>query len=145
MDLKVNRVGDPDPSQPDPLKGVFSPALNDRISKVADPALRSELAALIVEVEDKSRKLLSTRGNKDFEDYKAAVKRFVKRAVQSSFKVEEKQSQKRDGKFVVYLTVEKVDEALENLAQLLVAGQQSPMRVVATLDEIRGMLMDFYL
>ncbi|MGH7739810.1 MAG: DUF327 family protein, partial [bacterium] len=61
------------------------------------------------------------------------------------FKIEEKQSQKLDGKFVIYLTLEKVDEALENLAQLLVAGQQSPMRVVAALNEVRGLLMDFYL
>ncbi|HVM33418.1 MAG TPA: DUF327 family protein [bacterium] len=146
--MKIDKIGGPEPPEPpetQALKGLFSPALNDRISKVTDPALRSELAALIVEIEEKGKRLLSSKGGKDFEDYKAAVKRFVKRAVQGSFKIEEKQSQKKDGKFVVYLTLEKVDEALENLAQLLVAGQQSPMRVVAALNEVRGLLMDFYL
>jgi uncharacterized protein YaaR (DUF327 family) len=143
--MKIDKVGDNEPVKPAPIPGVFSPALNERISKVADPALRSELASFIVEIEEKGKKLLSSKGRKDFEDYKSSVKKFVTRAVQGSFKVEEKQAQKRDGKFVVYLTVEKIDEALENLAQLLVAGQQSSMRVVAALNEIRGMLMDFYL
>jgi uncharacterized protein YaaR (DUF327 family) len=143
--MKIEKLGDNDPVKQDPLKALFSPALNDRISKVSDPALRSQMMSLIVEIEDKGKKLLSSKGNKDFADYKDSVKKFVKKAVQSSFKVEEKQSQKKDGKFVVYLTVEKVDEALENLAQLLVAGQQSPMKVVAALNEVRGLLMDFYL
>ncbi len=143
--MKIEKLGDNDPLKKDPLKALFSPALNDRISKVADPALRSQMMSLIVEIEEKGKKLLSSKGHKDFEDYKDSVKKFVKKAVQSSFKVEEKQSQKKDGKFVVYLTVEKVDEALENLAQLLVAGQQSPMKVVAALNEVRGLLMDFYL
>ncbi len=143
--MKIEKLGDNDPLKTDPLKALFSPALNDRISKVSDPALRSQMMSLIVEIEEKGKKLLSSKGHKDFEDYKDSVKKFVKKAVQSSFKVEEKQSQKKDGKFVVYLTVEKVDEALENLAQLLVAGQQSPMKVVAALNEVRGLLMDFYL
>jgi uncharacterized protein YaaR (DUF327 family) len=38
-----------------------------------------------------------------------------------------------------------VDDALETLAQLLLAGQQDSMRILATLDEIRGMLLDTYL
>jgi hypothetical protein len=143
--VKIGKVGDNDPLKQDPLKALFAPALNERILKVSDPALRSELTSLIVEIEEKGKKLLSSKGHKDFEDYKDSVKRFVRIAVQSSFKVEEKQAQKKDGKFVIYLTVEKVDEALENLAQLLVAGQQSPMKVVAALNEVRGLLMDFYL
>lgn len=143
--MKIEKIGDKDPVKPEALQGVFSPALNDRISKITDSALRSELTSLIVEIEEKGKKLLSSKGAKDFDDYKTSVKKFVKMAVQSSFKIEEKQSQKLDGKFVVYLTLEKVDEALENLAQLLVAGQQSPMRVVAALNEVRGLLMDFYL
>jgi uncharacterized protein YaaR (DUF327 family) len=38
-----------------------------------------------------------------------------------------------------------VDTALENLGQLLLAGQQDSMRILSALDEIRGILMDIYL
>jgi uncharacterized protein YaaR (DUF327 family) len=41
--------------------------------------------------------------------------------------------------------MQKVDEAVENLGQLLLAGQQDSMRILAALDEIRGMLLDTYL
>jgi uncharacterized protein YaaR (DUF327 family) len=58
--------------------------------------------------------------------------------------MEEQHGQKKDGKFVVYLTMQRVDEAIENLGQLLLAGQQDSMRILAALDEIRGMLLDTY-
>jgi uncharacterized protein YaaR (DUF327 family) len=69
----------------------------------------------------------------------------MQKIIQGSFKLEEKQSRKRDGKFVIYLTTQKVDEALDHLGQMLLAGQQDSMRVLMALDEIRGMLLDLYL
>ncbi len=72
------------------------------------------------------------------------MKKFMDKIVNSSFRMEEKHGQKKDGKFVVYLMMQKVDGHLENLAQLLLAGQQDSMRILATLDEIRGMLLDTY-
>jgi len=143
--MKIEKIGGNEPEKPSVVSAAFAPALNERIAKVTDPALRSELASLIVLIEEKGKKLLSNKGRKDFEDYKGAVKNFIQKAVNRSFKMEEKQGQKKDGKFVVYLTMERVDETLENLAQILVAGQQDSMRVLAALDEIRGLLMDFYL
>ena len=143
--MKIEKIGSGEPEKPSLVSAAFAPALNERIAKVTDPALRSELASLIVEIEEKGKRLLSSKGRKEFEDYKGAVKKFIQKAVNSSFKMEETQGQKKDGKFVVYLTMERVDETLENLAQILVAGQQDSMRVLAALDEVRGLLMDFYL
>jgi uncharacterized protein YaaR (DUF327 family) len=127
------------------VSAYFSPALNERIKKVTDPALRNEISLFIVDIEEKSKKLLKSKNKKEFDDYKGSVKKFMDKMVSSSFKVEEKQGRHKDGKFVVYLTTQRVDEALENLGQLLLAGQQDSMRILSVLDEIRGILMDFYL
>ena len=127
------------------VSAYFAPALNARIKKVTDPALRSEMSLFIVDVEEKGRKLLASKNRKEFDDYKTAVKKFMDKVVSTSFKVEEKQGRQKDGKFVVYLMTQRVDEALENLGQLLLAGQQDSMRILKVLDEIRGILMDRYL
>lgn len=143
--MKVEKVGDDDFGKPQPIAPLFAPALNERVQKVSDPVLKAELAGLILEVEEKGKKLFASKGRRDFEEYKAAVKKFMNRVVNTSFRMEEKHGQKKDGKFVVFLTMQKVDDALENLAQLLLAGQQDSMRIISSLDEIRGMLLDAYL
>ncbi len=143
--MKIDKIGDGEFEKPRPIAPLFAPALNERISKVTDGAMRAELSMLIVEVEDKGKKLFSSKGRKEFEEYKASVKKFMQKVVSGSFRMEERHGQKKDGKFVIYLTMQKVDEALENLGQMLLVGQQDSMRLLAALDEIRGMLLDTYL
>ena len=150
--MKIEKIGDgasaPEPPKdpvPPPQVAPFSPSLNERIQRVQDEKLRTELAGLIAGVDEKARRLVSTRGKKDFEEYKNSVKQFMEKAISGSYRLEEKHGQRQDGKFVVFLMMKKVDEALENLAQLIVAGQQDPLRIVSRLDEIRGLLMDLYL
>jgi len=143
--MKIEKVGDGEFEKPQPISPLFAPALNERIKKVTDSAMRAELGVLIVEVEEKGKRLFASKGRKEFEEYKASVKKFMNKIVNASFRLEEKHGHKRDGKFVVYLTMQKVDEAVENLGQLLLAGQQDSMRILAALDEIRGMLLDTYL
>ena len=143
--MKVEKLGDGEFEKPQPIAPLFAPALNERIAKVTNTALRSELGMLIVEVEEKGKRLYATKGRKEFEDYKAAVKKFMQKVVGGSFRMEESHGQKKDGKFVIYLTMQKVDEALENLGQMLLVGQQDSMKILAALDEIRGLLLDTYL
>jgi uncharacterized protein len=143
--MKVKKVEGSGSEKPRPIAPLFAPAVNARIEKVADMDLRIELGLLITEIEEMGKKLYSSKGRKEFEEYKAAVKKFMGKVLTTSFRVEEQHGKKKDGKFVVYLTMQRVDDALDNLAQMLLAGQQDSMRLVAVLDEIRGMLLDMYL
>lgn len=144
--MKIEPVGDGNNAEKlSASSAYFAPALNERIQKVSDPILRAEIGQFIMDVEEKAKKLANIKGRKEFEDYKNAVKRFMQKMVNSSFRVEEKQGRQKDGRFVVYLMTERVDTALENLGQLLLAGQQDSLRILSALDEIRGILMDIYL
>ncbi len=144
--MKIDKVGEGEtPEKPQSISAMFAPALSERIKKVTDPNLRAELSGLILEVEEKGKKLYASKSRGEFEEYKASVKKFMQKIVSGSFKMEEKHGTKKDGKFVVYLTLQKVDEALDHLGQLLLAGQQDSIRILNSLDEIRGMLLDMYL
>jgi hypothetical protein len=143
--MKIEPVGEDSAFKNEPLMPSLAPLIQERVKKIQDPALREDLSRLIGDVEEKGKKLFSSKARHEFEEYKTSVKRFMQKVIQGSFKLEEKQSRKRDGKFVVYLTTQKVDEALDHLGQMLLAGQQDSMRVLKALDEIRGMLFDLYL
>jgi uncharacterized protein YaaR (DUF327 family) len=143
--MKIEKIGDSGAEKTPSISEMFAPALTERMKKVGDPSLRTELSGLIVEIEEKGKRLLAGKGRREFEEYKNSVKKFMNKVVSTSFKLEEKHGQKKDGKFVVYLTMQKVDGALDTLGQMLLAGQQDPMRLIAALDEIRGMLLDTYL
>jgi uncharacterized protein YaaR (DUF327 family) len=147
--MRIDPVGG-NPSIPEPPPEVtttpnLSPFVQEKILHVTDPALRAELGSLIMEVDDRARRLLSAKGRGEFEEYKTAVKKFMNRVLPYSYKAEETQTQRKDGKFVMFLMVRRLDEALENIAQLLMQGQQDPMRLVAGMDEIRGLLLDMTL
>ena len=148
--MRIDQIGStPIPPNEGPevgaTQGNLSPYVQERIQQVTDPALRADLGELITEVDGRAKRLLSAKGRGEFEEYKSAVKNFMTRVLPHSYRAEETQSQRRDGKFVVYLMVRRVDEALENIANLLMQGQQDPMRLVAGLDEIRGLLLDLTL
>jgi hypothetical protein len=147
--MRIDPVGS-NPSNPETAPEIvatpnLSPFVQQRIQQVTDPALRAELGNLIMEVDDRAKRLLSAKGRGEFEEYKTAVKKFMNRVLPCSYKAEETQTQRKDGKFVMYLMVRRLDEALENIAQLLMQGQQDPMRLVAGMDEIRGLLLDLTL
>lgn len=147
--MRIDPIGN-NPSNPEPPPEIaatpnLSPYVQERILQVSDPTLRGELSNLIIEVDDRARRLLSAKGRGEFEEYKTAVKKFMNRVLPCSYKAEETQTQRKDGKFVMFLMVRRLDEALENIAQLLMQGQQDPMRLVAGMDEIRGLLLDLTL
>lgn len=120
-------------------------AFQSHLQKISDPSLRGELAGLLEDIDQKGRRLLSDRGKEELEVYKGAVRKFMQKALSASYAVEEHQARRSDGKFVVYLVTRRVDEALETLTGLLVAGQQDVFRLAGVLEEIRGLLMDLYL
>lgn len=148
--MRIDPVGTPPGSGPGPAPETtpppaLSPSVMERIQQVTDPGLRAELGPLIAEVDDRARRLMTAQGRGEFGQYKAAVKNFMSKVLPQSYRAEETRGQRKDGKFVVYLMVKKVDEALEDLAQLLMQGQQDSLKLVAGLDEIRGLLLDMML
>jgi uncharacterized protein YaaR (DUF327 family) len=147
--MRIDPIGS-NPTNPNPAPEIaatpnLSPFVQERIQQVTDPALRKELTGLILEVDDRARRLLSAKGRGEFEEYKTAVKKFMHRVLPHSYKAEETQTQRKDGKFVMFLMVRRLDEALENISALLMQGQQDPMRLVSQMDEIRGLLLDLTL
>ena len=79
------------------VSAYFAPALNERIKKVTDPALRSEMSLFIVDVEDKGKKLLASKNRKEFDEYKKSVKKFMDKVVSTSLSWKKNKARKKTG------------------------------------------------
>jgi uncharacterized protein YaaR (DUF327 family) len=133
------------PTRIDFISAHFSPIINQRVERVMDENLRRKINDLIVDIDQKGKKLLTAKKGQEFDEYKSAIKAFLQTVLDRSIKMEGHPSQRKDGKFVVHFMLKKVDEALDDIARILLVGQQDSIKLLARLDEIRGLLLDFYL
>ncbi len=73
--------------------------------------------------------------------YRELVLQFMKTALPNAYSLHEERSWDRTGHQRNFLIVKKVNEHLESLMQD-VAGKQMPLKVMARVDQIRGLLLD---
>ena len=94
-----------------------------------------------------------TQGNKikkhmdirDMRQYRALIKSFMNEIVNHSHAFSRENFLDRRGRHRVYGIVRLVDENLDKLAEQLIADEKDAMGILATVDEIKGLIMDIFL
>lgn len=106
---------------------------------------RATLDVLLEKVNQAGRELLRHRGEQQLQEYKAAVREFVEAALARTYVVAREERFNRYGQRVLSVLVRRVDEQLEALTMaVLKEDNGAALRLAARLDEIRGLLLDFY-
>ncbi|MBM7623942.1 YaaR family protein [Sporohalobacter salinus] len=116
----------------------------DTLQEVHDASVKERLDELLDQIDKQGEKLSKKRTFKELVRYKKMVQQFVKEAVDKIYKVKEEFSTYGSGKHKVYNLVEKVDESLEDLTELVLNKQSTQLEILDRLDEVRGMLVDIY-
>lgn len=106
---------------------------------------RASMDVLLQNVTDAGIDLLRHRGERQLQAYKAAVREFIEAALGQTYEVAREERFNRHGQRVLSVLVRRVDEHLEALTIALLSDDSgAAMRLAARLDEIRGLLLDFY-
>ena len=116
----------------------------DTLQEVHDTNIKEKLDKLLGQIDKQGEKLSRKRTFKELVRYKKMVQQFIKEAVEKMYKVKEEFSTYGSGNHKVYNLVEKVDESLEELTELVLDKQSTQMEILDRLDEVRGMLVDIY-
>lgn len=116
----------------------------DTLQEVHDANIKEKLDELLGQIDKQGDKLSQKRTFKELVRYKKMVQQFVKEAVEKMYKVKEEFSTYGSGNHKVYNLVEKVDESLEELTELVLDKQSTQLEILDRLDEVRGMLVDIY-
>lgn len=119
---------------------VFFDTLQEYETK--DPAGNWE--ELMSAVDEAAQNLLQDRTLSNLRRYREAVREFMKKAVDGSYQIKGSRRWDGRGNRKAFYLIEKVNHSLEGLAAMVLKKQAGTMKLMAALDEIRGLLLDLY-
>lgn len=76
--------------------------------------------------------------------YKKLVQQFVQEAVDHGLKWTEKQGYHPNGSYKTYHLVEEIDERLNDLTNAIIEDESDQLKLLATIGEIEGLLVNLY-
>jgi len=102
---------------------------------------KDELQAILRDIEALGKELVKSPNNNSLKMYKAKIQVFLKQALKKIYKVDNKMGLKKLGTDQkVFVTVEKIDEELEELTIAFMHGQEEALNIIRTVEGLQGLL-----
>ncbi len=118
-------------------KKDFSQSFN----QARDRKSEEQLNKMIEEINKRGNRLVTTKTYGDVIAYKKMIKEYLESILKFMYDT------KKDVSFwqtQYFVTVETIDERLEELTKELMAEERENLNVAATIDEIQGLIVDIY-
>lgn len=107
-------------------------------------SVKKELDELIKEIDLAGNEFAKNPTIETLKKYKTLIKSFMEMVIKKIYRVKEKYSKKFWLKQKVFTIIEKIDKKLEELTNYILEKEKEHINLMATLDEIRGLLIDLY-
>ncbi len=107
-------------------------------------SVKLELNKLLEEIDVTGKEFAQIPTLENLRKYKALIKSFLELVIRNVYKVKEKYGKRIWLKQKVYIIIEKINEKLEKLTNYILNKESEHIDLLATLDEIRGLLIDLY-
>lgn len=121
-----------------PRGALFKTALSEAVSSREPFPTEADLE----EVQKRAAALKQSPTLENLRVYREALGNFLARLL-AAYSVEEIRGFNRFGKRSITILVRTVDAKLEELARLVLQGEQDTLKIAARLDDIRGLLLDY--
>lgn len=119
------------------LKKDFSQSFNHAKDRRTD----EEFKKMIKGIKVKGERLSISKSYADVIAYKKMIKEYLKEVLENMYKIEKDISFWQTQYFV---TVEIIDEKLDELTKVLMSNEKESLNIAATIDDIQGMIVDIY-
>lgn len=107
-------------------------------------AYDKELSSFITQIDLKGKKLAESLSLKDLLEFKNMVKNFLKSTLGQSRSMQEESLWDFRGQPKIMARVTKINQALEELGNQVLQTQQEPLKILAKIDEIKGLILDLF-
>lgn len=149
--LKVNQL--PGAQGAGDVKSKDSQRLGETRGKSFGSTLKSleaespekKLKILLDKIHEQGLKLSQRLDIKDLKDYKSLISEFLTEAVSNSFEFSKESYLDRRGRHRVHVIVKKVNEKLDEVTQQVLAEEKDKLQIAASIEDIRGMLIDLFM
>lgn len=139
--MEISRVGRtsnvPTEKKSITVKKDFSQSFNSQMQQRSEQQLKE----MFDDIKKKGNRLSITKCYSDVKAYKRMIKEYLESVLGYMYRV------KKDISFwqtQYFITVDTIDQKLEDLTQMLVSDQKENLSVAATIDDISGLLVDIY-
>lgn len=115
----------------------FSQSFNQARDRKSDEQLKK----MIDDIKKKGNRLIITKTYSDVIAYKKMIKEYLNIIMEYMYSV------KKDTSFwqtQYFITVDVIDEKLEELTATLLGEEKENLNIAATIDEIQGLIVDIY-
>jgi len=99
-----------------------------------------DLGKLIADVDRDGRDLLAHQDDEHLKRYRESVKKFLTAAVKKAYRVQVVEGRGPNPK--LYVFVERIEGKLDELTRSVIATHKDPLRLLAQIEELRGLLLD---
>lgn len=103
-----------------------------------------ELEIFLKRLNVQGQKLAETLSVHDLVDFKNMVKSFLKSTLGKSRTMQEETIWDFRGQPKIMARVTKIDRALEELGEQILSSQTEPLKILAKIDEIKGLIIDLF-
>lgn len=121
-----------------PRPGVERPSFSQQLQGAQHSSTAQTLQGMIERIDAQAQRLLKHPVPAEVAAYREAVRRFMKEANEKLGKAE-KRTDRRNRTLIL---LREVDSKLAKLVEDVLEGQLDPMALAASINELRGMLMD---
>lgn len=139
--MEISRLGRPSTvtteKKTTSVKKDFSQSFNSQMEKKSEEQLKE----MFDNIKKKGNRLAITKCYADVKTYKKMIKEYLSSILNYMYSV------KKDISFwqtQYFITVETIDQKLEELTQMLMSEQKDNLDVAATIDDITGLMVDIY-
>jgi uncharacterized protein YaaR (DUF327 family) len=145
MPIKINDSG-----QTKSLGSGFQPAVEKKNSSfsniLADTRKldKEELQIFLARLEKQGQKLAESMSWQDLREFKLMIRRFLKSTLGQYGQMQEESFWDYHGQPKVLARVTKINHALEELGKEILASQAEPLKVLAKINEIKGLIIDLF-
>ncbi len=122
---------------------VLSSENTDFLSEIEGKSFDDTLQYLVDSVYSAGDRLKKNPYTDEFKNYRKTLSHFLEFVVKNTYEIETHQ-RKRGKKRVVYTLVNVVNEKLDKLANGILFNQTDQLNILARVEEINGLLVDFF-
>lgn len=95
-------------------------------------------------ISELGQRLVKNLSLSDLKEYKEKVANFLKMCISHGFSFDEERLDSRFGRTKILAVVKTVNQKLVDLGNELLSSNKDSLKVLALVDEIRGLLLDLY-
>lgn len=145
MDIKINQVQQTTQIEHTGQVSQGDPAFKFTLaSHIEETELQVRLQGLMQAISEEGEKLAKRKDLRDLKHYRALVKEFMNEIISRSHSFSRENFLDRRGRHRVYGIIRLVDENLDALAQELMKDEKDNLKILSTIGEIRGLLLDIF-